>query len=174
MPARGWRSGRPEGIVKAVRLTEDIIERIARYVERLQAQLPDDRINEGVALRRLIRIGLDTVEASMHQPQPPQHIPQQSTAAQPPLSLAPAPTAEPQPAPSPVSEPIQSMAPVSTTAAQPVTIQVPYAPPGMQPCLNTRLKHPPYPSSEAECPMCANNRRQREHYARNKEKQVSS
>src|SRR5215831_2973067 len=72
MPAKGWRSGRPEGIVKAVRLTEDIIERIARYVERLQAQFPDDRINEGLALRRLIRIGLDTVEASTHQPQPPQ------------------------------------------------------------------------------------------------------
>jgi hypothetical protein len=63
MPPKGWTSGRPEGIVKAVRLTEDIVERVARHTERLQAQLPDIRVNEGVALRQLIRTGLDTVEA---------------------------------------------------------------------------------------------------------------
>jgi hypothetical protein len=40
----------------------------------------------------------------------------------------------------------------------------------MQPCLNARLKHPPYPATDAECPMCANNRRQREHYARRQAK----
>ena len=97
MPPKGWKSGRPEGIVKAVRLSEDIIERIARYVECLQAQLPDDRINEGVALRRLIRIGLDTVEASM-----PQSIPQlqPTPPIQPaiPIALEPAPQQEAQPA----------------------------------------------------------------------------
>jgi hypothetical protein len=62
MPPKGWTSGRPEGLVKAVRLTEATIERIARHVERLQAQLPFVRVNEGMAIRNLIDIGLGTVE----------------------------------------------------------------------------------------------------------------
>jgi hypothetical protein len=62
MPPKGWTSGRPEGLVKAVRLTEATIERIARHVGRLQAQLPFVRVNEGMAIRNLIDIGLDTVE----------------------------------------------------------------------------------------------------------------
>jgi hypothetical protein len=103
MPPKGWRSGRPEGIVKAVRLSEDIIERIARYVEYLQAQLPDDRINEGVALRRLIRIGLDTVEASASPPQPAP-TPQPAL----PIALEGVPASQAQP-----------LAPISTAEAQP-------------------------------------------------------
>jgi hypothetical protein len=65
MPPKGWTSGRPEGLVKAVRLTEATIARIARHVERLQAQLPFVRVNEGMAIRNLIDIGLDTVEAGV-------------------------------------------------------------------------------------------------------------
>jgi len=67
MPPKGWTSGRPEGRVKAVRLTEATIERIARHVERLQAQLRFVRVNEGMAIRHLLDIGLDTVEAGLPQ-----------------------------------------------------------------------------------------------------------
>ena len=71
MPPKGWTSGRPQGLVKAVRLTEATIERIARHLERLQGQLSFVRVNEGMAIRHLIEIGLDTVEAGLLQSSTP-------------------------------------------------------------------------------------------------------
>jgi hypothetical protein len=162
MPPKGWKSGREETQVKAVRLSASILERIARHVERLQAELRFIRVNESDAIRMLIEVGLDTVEARTSQPQPAQ-VP---LATQPGLPLA----LEGVPA----SERAQPLEPAPQQEAQPETPQTPYTPPGMQHCLNTRLKHPPYASSEKECPMCANNRRQRESYARNKAKQTPS
>ena len=92
MPPKGWTAGREETEVKAVRLPKSLIERIARHVERLQVQFRFGRINEGMAIRDLIELGLDTVEASEHQ-----RIPQQLTVTQTqpaiPLALEPAPKA---------------------------------------------------------------------------------
>src|SRR4030095_7878243 len=148
MPPKGWTSGRPQGIVKAVRLAEDIIERITRYTERLQAELPDIPVNEGVALRRLIRIGLETVERQAPQPQPPAS-PQEQPAI--PLALEPAPTTE----------------------TQPAALHAPSAPPGMVLCA-ANPKHRPYSASAQECPMCANNRRTRKTKQRAKQQAQTS
>jgi hypothetical protein len=97
MPPKGWTAGREATEVKAVRLSKSLIERITQHVERLQAQFRFGRINEGMAIRDLIEIGLDTVEGSAAQPIP---------ATQPaiPLALEPAPAAEVQPKPTRTSK----------------------------------------------------------------------
>lgn len=106
MPPKGYTSGRPEGFVKAVRLTQDIIERVASHVGRLQAQLPDVRVNEGVALRHLIRLGLEAAEG--HSPQtPPAQVPMETQPALP-IALEGV----------PASERVQPIAPVSTPKPQ--------------------------------------------------------
>jgi hypothetical protein len=92
MPPKGWTAGREPTDVKAVRLPRSIIERIAQHVERLQAQFRFGRINEGMAIRDLIEIGLDTIEG--HAPQP-HAAPTQQPAV--PLALEPAPTTDVQP-----------------------------------------------------------------------------
>jgi hypothetical protein len=94
MPPKRWTSGREDMQVKAVRLPTSLLQRIASYVARLQAELPDIPINEGIALRRLIRIGLDTVEGQT--PQPAQ-VPLETQPAIP-LALEPAPATKVQPA----------------------------------------------------------------------------
>jgi hypothetical protein len=72
MPPKGWTAGREETEVKAVRLPKSLIERIAQHVERLQGQFRFGRINEGMAIRDLLEVGLDTVEGHAPQPQPAQ------------------------------------------------------------------------------------------------------
>jgi hypothetical protein len=72
MPPKGWTAGREETEVKAVRLPKSLIERITQHVERLQVQFRFGRINEGMAIRDLLEVGLDTVEARASQPQPAQ------------------------------------------------------------------------------------------------------
>lgn len=139
MPPKGWTAGREPTEVKAVRLSKSLIDRIAQHVERLQVQFRFGRINEGMAIRDLIEIGLDTVEG--HAPQP-----QVAPVTQPAIPLA----AEPAPA----------------TEAPPV--QSAYAPPGTQPC-TVNANHPPYKLTLKECPMCATNRRTRESKARKRE-----
>jgi hypothetical protein len=67
-----------------------LIDRITRHVDRLQAQLPFVRINEGDAMRMLLERGLESVEATTPPPPPP-------IQAQPPLALEPAPATEVQP-----------------------------------------------------------------------------
>jgi hypothetical protein len=154
MPPPGWKSGRPEGIVKAVRLTQDIIDRITRYVARLQAELPDDRINEGIALRRLIRIGLDTVESRPAQPQPA-HVSLETQPALP-LALEGVPASQAQsvtPAP-------QLTRRRTSTDASPALVQC-----------TVNANHRRYKASLQECPMCANNRRTREFKQRAKERE---
>jgi hypothetical protein len=68
MPPKGWTSGREDMQVKAVRLPTSIVQRIARHVDRLQAQFRFGRIHEGMALRDLIERGLDAVEGQTPQP----------------------------------------------------------------------------------------------------------
>ena len=146
MPPKGWKSGRPEGIVKAVRLTQDILDRVARYIERLQADLPDIPINEGIALRRLIRIGLDTIEG---QTSPAPLAPTQQPAI--PLAAEPAPT----------------------TAVQPQPIPTPHAAPGLVHCA-VNPDHRPYSASAKGCPMCKNNERARASKQRAKQQAQTS
>jgi hypothetical protein len=147
MPPKGWTSGRPEGLVKAVRLTEATIERIARHVERLQAQLPFVRVNEGMAIRNLIDIGLGTVETG-EQIQP---------------------TATPgRPAPMVNSrEPMVNHPQVLENLTTPVrpTHTLPTAAVGMKWCAKGLHQ---YPTNRDECPDCARLRK-RNQRARAKE-----
>jgi hypothetical protein len=68
MPPKGWTSGREDMQVKAIRLPTSLVQRIARHVERLQAQFRFGRVHEGMALRDLIERGLDAVEGQTSQP----------------------------------------------------------------------------------------------------------
>jgi hypothetical protein len=107
MPPKGWSAGREATEVKAVRLPLSIIERIARHMERLQAQFRFGRITEGMAIRDLIEIGLDTVESHTLQPQPAQ-VPMTTQPALP-LALEGV----------PASERVQPVEPAPATEAQP-------------------------------------------------------
>jgi hypothetical protein len=159
MPSKGYRTMGEELENVAMRLPVSVLAQVDAHIDTLRKLAPWAKVGRSDALRDLVVRGLASV--SSLQPAPP---------TQPALPIA----LEGVPA----SERLQSVAPAPVAEAQPEpqpeTIQTPYVPPGMQPCLNTRLKHPPYASSEKECPMCANNRRQRKHYTRSKEKQASS
>jgi hypothetical protein len=160
MPPKGWTAGREETEVKAVRLPKSLIERIAQHVERLQGQFRFGRINEGMAIRDLLEVGLDTVEGHAPQPQPAQ-VPLTTQPALP-LALEGVPASQAQP-----------LAPVTPQQeGQPKTIQAPHASPGMVNC-TVNPAHRPYSASAQECPMCANNRRARASKKRAKE-QASS
>jgi hypothetical protein len=146
MPPKGWTSGRPEGIVKGVRLTEATIERIARHVERLQAQLSFVRVNEGMAIRNLIEIGLDTAEANTPQPptpQPTREMPQQTM---------------PEPSPQLVTH--ETLTPEPDAQHSPTPASLPPAPTGMQYCRNKLHLNPL--GMKGECPACTKARRDRE------------
>jgi hypothetical protein len=149
MPPKGWTSGRPEGLVKAVRLTEATIERIARHVERLQAQLPFVRVNEGMAIRNLIDIGLDTVEAGS-QPSTPQHA-----GETPRLPM-------PEPAPQFVAH--ETLTPEPDVQLSLAPAPLPPAPTGMQYCRNKLHTNPM--GMKGECPACAKARRDRDKQAK--------
>ena len=160
MPPKGWTAGREATEVKAVRLPKSLLERIAQHVERLQMQFRFGRINEGMAIRDLIEVGLDTVEAGISQPQPVQ-APLTTQPALP-LALEGVPASQAQP-----------LAPAPQQEGQPEIPQASYAPPGMQNCA-ANPKHRPYPVTYKECPMCANNRRTRASKKRTKEEQAQA
>jgi hypothetical protein len=158
MPSKGYRTMGEELENVAMRLPMSVLAQVDAHIDTLRKTAPWAKVGRSDALRDLVVRGL----ASLSQPQPAQ-VP---LTTQPAIPL----TLEGVPA----SERTQPPTPAPTAEPMPETTQTSYVPPGMQRCLNTRLKHPPYASSEKECPMCANNRRQREHYARNKEQQASS
>jgi hypothetical protein len=160
-PQRG-RPRQAPTVAVSVRMTTDLLDRVDAYIDTLAARIPGLRLERSrgicLMLERLLEL-----EAGISQPQP----------AQVPLTMQPALPIALEGVPA--SERVQPLAPAPVVEPQAARkSKTPYTPPGMQHCLNTRLKHPPYASSEKECPMCANNRRQRESYARNKAKQTSS
>jgi hypothetical protein len=110
--------------------------RFARHVERLQAQLSFVPVNEGMAIRNLIDIGLGTVETG-------EQIQQTTTPDRPaPLVNRPEPVGN-------LNTPIMPNRPASM------------APVGMKQCGRGHL----YPTSKPECPECTRLRK-RNHRAR--------
>jgi hypothetical protein len=113
MPPKGWSAGREDTEVKAVRIPASMIERIGNHVERLQAQFRFGRVNEGMAIRDLLEVGLDTVEAATP---PPHHA----------VPLA------------PESVPLPALLPATETPPAPA----PMAPVGMKPCSKGHVPYP--------------------------------
>jgi hypothetical protein len=165
-PARG-RPRQAPTVAVSVRMTTDLLDRVDGYIDTLAARIPGLRLERSRGICLMLE-RLFELEASATQSQPTPPIPPQP--AQVPLT--------PQPALPialegvPASERVQPLAPAPQQEAQPETIQVPHASPGMVNCA-VNPTHRPYPATAKECPMCANNRRTRESKARAKE-QASS
>jgi hypothetical protein len=155
------RRGRPRGVESQhvmVRMPVDLIAQIDAYAASLQERIgiSDVTISRGMAIRELVKRGLQSMQAGLPQappyqaPQPPSHP---ATVDEPEPMAAPAsPMAVPQTpaAPSPEAAPVEEV---------PQSTKLPMIPTGMHQC---RSGHEPYPMSRKECPTCVRNRKQRQ------------
>ena len=159
MPSKGYRTMGEELENVAMRLPMSVVAQVDAHIDTLRKGAPWAKVGRSDALRDLVVRGLQSLSQPPPQPTKPTLPP--AMTQQPALPLALEGVS--------ASERVQPMTPAPQQEAQPETRQVPHASPGQVNCA-VNPKHRSYSASAKECPMCANNRRTREHKARNKEK----